>query len=132
MRIVLLAVLAALVAAAPSLPPRVIAIPLDGCGPYFAGVFEIGGTPFRLLVDTGSGLVAIAGSSCDDCMRDGVSDRYSPGSGAIDEGIAGSAAYGGGSRWFGEAITDRVGASGIAAASARTCRSKRSTRRYRR
>jgi hypothetical protein len=93
--------------AAPPTTPAPIVVPLSGCAWSFAGEFSIGGNPFRLSVDTGSGLVAVAGSACATCA---VERRYTPGAGAIDQHATQTAAYDGGDmRWTGEAIVDSVG-----------------------
>jgi hypothetical protein len=105
-----------------STTPAVITVPLTGCneGAYLAEV-EIGSQSFELMVDTGSGTLAVASTTCATC---GVSPLYTPGPQAVDDdasvmdiygdGLDASGGSGGG--WIGEVYTDRVSAGGGAAA----------------
>jgi hypothetical protein len=104
------------IAVAEPASPWPVAVPLTGCSWNFTGVFKIGDSPFRLSIDTGSGLVAVAGSACTSCVAGGVAHLYSPGSGAIDLHHAETAAYDGGDMtWSGGELADVVGAGNASA-----------------
>ncbi len=95
---------------APS-PPGPIAVPLTGCSWSYAGTFTIGGAPFRLSVDTGSSVLAVAGSACATCTASGVEHLYTPGWDATDLHHRETAAYDGGDmRWTGDEVVDVVAA----------------------
>lgn len=86
---------------------KFVAVPLDMCGPalQYTATATIGGSQqFQLAVDTGSGSLGVAGSTCSNC---GVSPEYTPDSTAIDEMQVCMAAYGSGS-WNGEIYQDNV------------------------
>ncbi len=96
--------------------PPAIAGPRTGCSWDFAGTFTIGGAPFRLSIDTGSGVVAVAGSGCATCTASGVEHVYTPGATATDQHHETTAAYDGGDmRWTGEEYVDVVGVGSAAA-----------------
>lgn len=61
---------------------------------YSVGV-TISGTPYQMILDTGSGFPALAGSTCSSCS--GVSPLYSPGASAISLGFPLTLTYGSGS-----------------------------------
>jgi hypothetical protein len=71
-------------APADTTPASTIAVPLTGCGWAFSGELSIGGSPFRLIVDTGSASLVVAGSTCASCVSAGISPLYSPGPSATD------------------------------------------------
>ena len=117
-----LAVLAITACSAPLVPPtqvlaaedradaaRGVAIPLAGCWSMYTAAFTIGGAPFRLHVDTGSDLLAVAGSACDGCAG---AARYAPGPNAKPVGVHHKAVYGfhDDAWWSGDAFVDRVAA----------------------
>jgi hypothetical protein len=83
----------------------VTTIPLAGCGgPGYAASFNIGSQTFQLTLDTGSGTLAVASSSCSTC---GVSPLYTPGSSATDDHLQASDSYLQGS-WTSEVFSDSV------------------------
>jgi hypothetical protein len=87
-------------------------IPLTGCaGPGYAAAFAVGSQTFQLTLDTGSGTLAVASSSCSDC---GVSPTYTPGAGAVDQHMPVSDSYLLGS-WQGDIVTDSVQLAGTGA-----------------
>jgi hypothetical protein len=78
---------------------------LTGCGgPGYAAEFVVGAQSFQLTIDTGSGTLAVASSTCTSC---GVAPTYAPGPGAVDDGQQVSDTYLAGS-WQGEVYTDAV------------------------
>jgi hypothetical protein len=78
---------------------------LTGCGgPGYAAKFRVGTQTFDLTVDTGSGTLAVASSTCSDC---GVAPAYTPGPSAVDATAMASDTYVQGS-WQGEVYTDSV------------------------
>jgi hypothetical protein len=82
-----------------------VTLPLTGCGgPGYAAEFKVGSQAFQLSVDTGSGTLAVAATSCDTCD---VSPLYEPGSAAVDEQEQTSDDYLMGS-WKGEVYSDSV------------------------
>jgi hypothetical protein len=91
-----------------SLPSGVTAVTLAGCGPFYAGTFDIGGSPFRLTIDTGSGTLGVAAAGCTTCSDAGVAPLYTPGSTAIDQHQTGHQTYGDGQMWSGEIYQDVV------------------------
>jgi hypothetical protein len=94
----------------PSGPAMTVA--LAGCGgPGYAAPFAIGSQTFQLVVDTGSGTLAVAASACTNC---GVTPEYMPGPGAKDEGRRATDQYVAGS-WQGEVYTDTVQLAGTSA-----------------
>ncbi len=103
-------------APAPIVPPDasttgVRAIPLEGCGYSYTGQFGLGDVNYRLLVDTGSDLLAVAAEGCTQCTTDGVTDLYTPGATAMDEHVTQQAAYDEGEMtWKGETYLDEVSA----------------------
>ncbi|HTR56045.1 MAG TPA: pepsin-like aspartic protease [Kofleriaceae bacterium] len=128
MRVIPIAVLAAcsappVISAPPAEPrtpelgapePAPIAVPLQGCSWSFKGELAIGDRPYLLEIDTGSGVLALAGEACGDACPDSRRDhRYVPGPGAIDEHEPASARYGGGySGWSGQRFQDDVSVGG--------------------
>ena len=77
------------------------------CGPalQYTATATIGGTQqFQLVVDTGSGSLGVAGSTCSNC---GVMPEYTPDSTATDEMQVCQASYGTGG-WNGEIYQDNV------------------------
>jgi len=91
---------------------RGVAVPLTGCWSAFAAGFAIGSSKFRLQIDTGSDLIAVAGSACDECRHDGVTTRYAPGPDAKAVAVHHKAVYGYNDEawWSGDAFVDRVAA----------------------
>lgn len=88
------------------LPEGVVAVPLHACVPLiYAADFGIGSQSFRLIVDTGSTSLGVAGSGCSNCN---VSPLYSPGSTAVDQKKSANAQFGSGS-WSGKVYEDSVG-----------------------
>lgn len=86
------------------------AVPLEGCGYSYTGMFTIGDAAFRLQIDTGSDALAVAAAGCTDCTTAGVSPLYTPGSTAMDLHMPVSATYGDGSiKWSGELYSDQIG-----------------------
>ena len=86
---------------------KFVAVPLDMCGPalQYTATATIGGTQqFQLVVDTGSGSLGVAGSTCSNC---GVMPEYTPDSTATDEMQVCQASYGTGG-WDGEIYQDNV------------------------
>jgi hypothetical protein len=84
---------------------RAVTVALTGCGgPGYAASFSVGGTTLDLTIDTGSGTLAVATSSCANC---GVPATYAPGPGAMDDHKQVSDSYLMGS-WQGEVYTDSV------------------------
>lgn len=84
-----------------------VAVPLDVCGPalQYTATATIGATQqFQLAIDTGSGSVGVAGSSCSTC---GVSPEWTPDSTATDEHQTVNAMYESGG-WVGEIYQDNV------------------------
>jgi hypothetical protein len=78
---------------------------LSGCGgPGYAAPFQLGGQTYQLTIDTGSGTLAVASSTCTNC---GVTPGYVPGPAATDDMQQVSDMYVGGS-WQGEAYTESV------------------------
>ncbi len=95
-------------------PPGPPHVPLVGCGYSYTGEFGIGGSTFRLMVDTGSDVLGVAAAGCDTCT--GVSPLYTPGPMAVDQHQHGSERYGDGtSGWDGEVYKDAVSASTLPA-----------------
>ena len=93
-------------------PVGVRHVPLTGCNYSYTGEFTLGGTPFRLMVDTGSNVLGVAAVGCDSCTLQGVAPLYTPGPTAMDQDQQGSASYGGGELGYsGEIYKDVVGAS---------------------
>jgi len=87
-------------------------IALTGCpSSGYAATFTVGGQPFDLIVDTGSGNLAVASSDCPSCAAAGVSQVYTPGSMATDQGRVVNSQYGIG-MWTGELYRDQVGLMG--------------------
>jgi hypothetical protein len=89
-----------------NLPPgTATTFPLTGCaGPGYAATFNIGSQPFQLTIDTGSGTLAVASSTCVTC---GIAPAYTPGSSAVDDNKPAMDSYVKGS-WQGEVYTDSV------------------------
>jgi hypothetical protein len=90
------------------LAPPVMHVPLIGeAGLFFADV-TVGGTDFRVTVDTGSTTTAIASASCANCQAAG--NRYRPGRLAADTHSIASTTYGGGSGkgWSGRVLEDSI------------------------
>ena len=83
------------------------ALPLVGCslGDYAAQV-TVGTQTFSMLMDSGSGSMGVAGSSCTNCSS--VNPRYTPGPSAMDESTPVSAEFGSGNGWSGVAYSDNV------------------------
>jgi hypothetical protein len=78
---------------------------LTGCGgPGYAAKFKVGTQTFDLTVDTGSGTLAVASSTCSGC---GVTPEYTPGPSATDDMEQVPDMYAQGS-WQGEIYTDSV------------------------
>jgi hypothetical protein len=67
----------------------------------------VGGQSFDLIVDTGSGDLAVASNNCPTCSSAGVTTVYTPGSSAVDQGRQVTSQYGVGS-WTGELLSDNV------------------------
>ncbi len=90
----------------------VTAVHLYACAEnvYSAPVTIEGDQTFELLVDTGSGALAVASSSCAECIDGGAGAGYTPGSSATALGAT-SCIYGSGS-WKGEAYQDTVSMGG--------------------
>jgi hypothetical protein len=87
-----------------------LALPLHGCSWMFTAAIDIGGSPFQLLVDTGSPGLAVAAAGCTTCMSDGVTTFYQPGATATDLHEPTMGDYDGGNMtWTGEAYNDAVG-----------------------
>jgi hypothetical protein len=87
-----------------------VTVPLTGCaGPGYAAEFKVGSQTFQLTIDTGSGTLAVASQSCDNC---GVSPVYAPGPTAVDEQMTTSDDYLLGS-WQGEIYSDSVTLEGL-------------------
>jgi hypothetical protein len=88
-------------------------IALTGCpSSGYAASFTVGGQPFDLLVDTGSGDLAVASNNCPTCT--GITPVYTPGATAVDQALQATSQYGIGS-WTGELYSDDVALAGIAA-----------------
>jgi hypothetical protein len=86
---------------------------LTGCGgPGYAAAFTVGSQTFQLTIDTGSGTLAVASSTCATCN---VSPEYTPGTTAVDDGKQTSDTYAAGS-WQGEVYTDSVQLAGTSPA----------------
>ncbi len=85
-------------------------VPLVGCGYSYTGSFAIGDTAFRLMIDTGSNALAVAGAACSTCTAGGVAaPLYVPGASAMDLHEPASATYDAGEiMWQGEAYSDLV------------------------
>jgi hypothetical protein len=84
----------------------VTTIPLTGCPSLgYAASFAIGGQPFDLIVDTGSGDLAVASNACPTCGD--VTPVYTPGASAMDQGRQVTSQYGIGT-WTGELFSDQV------------------------
>jgi Eukaryotic aspartyl protease len=84
-----------------------IEVPLLGCPQAgYAGTFSIGGSPFQLVVDTGSAELGVAASTCTSCD---VTPLYTPGTTATDEHQTIAISYVGGTGWSGEIIEDQLG-----------------------
>ncbi len=75
----------------------------------YAGTFSIGGSPFQLVMDTGSAELGVASSTCTTCD---VSPTYTPGTTATDEHATLSVSYVSGTGWSGEIIADDFGVPG--------------------
>jgi hypothetical protein len=87
-----------------------VTVPLKGCGgPGYAAEFKVGSQAFQLTIDTGSGTLALASASCDNCD---VSPVYEPGSSAVDQqkSTFDNYALGG---WTGEVYSDSVTLEGV-------------------
>jgi hypothetical protein len=83
-----------------------VTIALKGCGgPGYSASFSVGSSTLDLMIDTGSGTLAVASESCTNC---GVPASYAPGPGAMDDHMQVSDSYVMGS-WQGEVYTDSVG-----------------------
>jgi hypothetical protein len=83
-------------------------IALTGCpSSGYAAPFTIGSQAFNLIVDTGSGYLGVASSTCGACVGAGVVPLYSPGPSALDESTTLTSVYGVGS-WDGELFSDVV------------------------
>jgi hypothetical protein len=83
------------------------AVTLLGCPQAgYAGTFSIGGSPFQLVIDTGSAELGVASSTCTNCD---VSPTYTPGATATDEHATLSVSYVSGTGWSGEIIADDFG-----------------------
>jgi hypothetical protein len=80
------------------------ALSVQGCvqSSYFAPM-TLGGQPFSLLVDSGSGTTAVASPQCANCL---VSPTYTPGSSATDMGRTATASYQDGTGWSGKIYSD--------------------------
>jgi hypothetical protein len=88
-----------------------VTLPLTGCaGPGYAAKFKVGTQAFQLTIDTGSGTLAVASASCDNCD---VLPLYTPGTTAVDEQQQTSDTYVIGS-WDGEVYSDSIGIEGLA------------------
>jgi hypothetical protein len=99
-------------------PSSVTTIPLTGCpSSGYAASFTIGGQPFDLIVDTGSGDLAVASAECTNCT--GVTPTYTPGATATDDGRQVTSQYGIGT-WSGELYTDTVAISAAALSTSMT------------
>jgi len=86
-------------------PGPLTTIPLTGCGgPGYAATFSVGSEAFQLTLDTGSGTLAVASSTCSGC---GVSPVYTPAASATDDQQSAMDSYAKGS-WQGEIYTDSV------------------------
>jgi len=93
-------------------PGPVTTIPLTGCGGLgYAANFTMGSEVFQLTIDTGSGTLAVASSSCANCD---VTPTYTPGPTATDDQKQAMDAYLKGS-WQGEIYTDAVQLAGMGA-----------------
>ena len=87
-----------------------LALPIHGCSWVFSAEIDLGGSPFQLLVDTGSPGLAVAAAGCTTCTSDGVTTLYQPGATATDLHEPTMGYYDGGNMtWSGEAYTDLVG-----------------------
>jgi hypothetical protein len=88
------------------LPDGVVAVPLLACVPLvYAADMGIGGQTFRVIVDTGSTSLGVAGAGCSNCS---VAPLYTPGSTAVDQKKNATAQFGTGS-WSGKIYEDVVG-----------------------
>jgi hypothetical protein len=88
-----------------SLPQGVLAIPLQACQPLtYSADLAIGSQTFRLLVDTGSTSLGVAGAGCSNCQ---VSPAYMPGASAKDQGQTANSQFGSG-QFSGEIYQDQV------------------------
>lgn len=85
-----------------------IEVPLSTCaGNVYTAPVTVGGSQtFELIVDTGSGALAVSSTDCTSCMAAGITAGYSPASSATALGTTGCQ-YGSGS-WSGEAYSDKV------------------------
>jgi len=92
-------------------------VQLTGCGFSYTGEFAIGGSPFRLIIDTGSATLAVADANCASCTAAGVTGGYRPGTTGTDLHEPASSTYGDGSLgWKGEIYRDNVSAGSLPAA----------------
>ncbi len=99
-----------------ALPNGVATIPLIGCSWSYVGAFTIGDASFHLTIDTGSNVIAVAGTSCATCTAAGITDLYTPGTTAVDKHEMIGAEYDDGDiSWSGEAYEDEVAAGGVGA-----------------
>jgi hypothetical protein len=78
-------------------------------GSFYSAQLKVGDQQFALIVDTGSGTMAVAGDGCRACASAGVSPLYTPSATATDLRKTTSAMYGDGSRWTGEIFDDTAG-----------------------
>jgi hypothetical protein len=96
--------------AGPSPDAGALHLALTGCPQAgYAGTFLVGGSPFSLVVDTGSAELGVASSSCSSC---GVTPLYTPGSSATDQGQSVTVSYVSGGGWSGEVYRDLLGVPG--------------------
>ena len=104
-------------AAAPDASPFAMThVPLTGCSYSYTADVAVGGSPFRLMVDTGSATLGVAGASCTTCSTAGVAPLYAPGASAVDLDRTVTSTYDDGDMsWSGEVYRDLVSAGTLTA-----------------
>lgn len=91
--------------------PLGFAIPLaspEGPDTVYTAQVTVGNQTFAVAVQTASGTLAVAGSSCTSGCS-GLSPLYNPSASASDTGFTASATYSNGSGWSGKVFADAVG-----------------------
>jgi hypothetical protein len=84
-------------------------LPLSGCPQAgYTASFSVGGSPFDLVIDTGSSELGIAGSDCSNCS--GVTPLYEPSVSAVNENATTSVSYVSGTGWSGDIFQDSFSA----------------------
>ena len=88
-------------------------IPLGGCSWHHTATLEIGDQEMVVLVDTGSGTLAISAAGCSTCTASGVTALYDPSHGEAT-GQSAENRYGTGvNGWSGEVFRDAVSIGGV-------------------